>query len=116
MVPATRQMTSKAVYAHILDNILLLSQEHPIRLSFQQQGYETAIDILSIFENELDALGYRSPTPVDGVDNPRIPLLMAHRQILRHFLRWQASFERQKGSPMKPSELIALNNEDFVQY
>jgi hypothetical protein len=116
MVPATRQMTSKAVYADILDNILLLSQEHPIRLSFQQQGYKTAIDILSIFENKLDALGYRSPTPVDGVDNPRIPLLMAHRQILRHFLRWQASFERQKGSPMKPSELIALNNEDFVQY
>ncbi|EEC43775.1 predicted protein [Phaeodactylum tricornutum CCAP 1055/1] len=116
MVPATRQMTSEAVYAHILDNILLLSQEHPIRLSFQQQGYETAIDILSIFENELDALGYKSPTPIDGVDNPRIPLLMAHRQILRHFLRWQASLERQKGSPMKPSELIALNNEDFVQY
>jgi hypothetical protein len=71
-------MTSEAVYAHILDNILLLSQEHPIRLSFQQQGYETAIDILSIFENELDALGYRSPTPIDGVDKPRIPLLMAH--------------------------------------
>jgi hypothetical protein len=116
MVPATRQMTTEAVFAHILDNIPLLSREHPICLSFQQQGYESAIDILSIFENELETLGYISPTAVDGVENVRIPLLMAHRQIVRHFLRWQESLERQKGSPLKSSELIALNNEDFVQY
>ncbi|ACI65281.1 predicted protein [Phaeodactylum tricornutum CCAP 1055/1] len=69
MVPATRQMTTEAVFAHILDNIPLLSREHPICLSFQQQGYESAIDILSIFENELETLGYISPTAVNGVEN-----------------------------------------------
>jgi hypothetical protein len=109
-------MTTKAVFAHILENILLLSREHPICLSFQHQGYKSAIDILSIFENELETLGYISPSAVNGVENICIPLLMAHRQIIRHFLRWQASLECQKGSPLKPSELIALNNEDFVLY
>ncbi|EEC42961.1 predicted protein [Phaeodactylum tricornutum CCAP 1055/1] len=117
MVPATRQMTSAAVYAHLLDNVLLLPQGHPIRLSFEQQGYESADDLLCIFENELESLGYTPSVLPDGLENPpTIPLLMAHRQIIRHFLRWQASLERQKGTPLKNSELVALNNEDFVLY
>jgi hypothetical protein len=41
---------------------------------------------------------------------------MAHRQILRHFLHWQASLERQKGSPLENSELVALTSGDFILY
>jgi hypothetical protein len=41
---------------------------------------------------------------------------MAHRQILRHFLRWQASLEWQKGSPLENSELVALTSEDIILY
>jgi hypothetical protein len=117
MVPATRQMTSAAVYAHFLDNVLLLPQGHPIRLVFDQQGYELADDLLCIFENELDSLEYTPPAIPDGLENPsRIPLIMAHRQIIRHFLHWQASLKDQKGAPLKNSELVALNNKDFVLY
>jgi hypothetical protein len=117
MVPATQQMTGAAVYAHLLDNILLLPQGHPIRLSFEQQGYDSADDLMCIFENELESLEYIPPALPDDFENPSsIPLLMAHRQVIRHFLRWQASLKRQKGTPLKNSELAALNNEDFVMY
>jgi hypothetical protein len=110
-------MTGGAVYAHLLDNVLLLPQGHPIRLSFAQQGYESADDLLCIFENELETLEYTPLAPADGPETTTpVALLMAHRQIIRHFLRWQASLERQKGTPLKNSELAALNNEDFVLY
>jgi hypothetical protein len=117
MVPATRQMTSGAAYSHFLDNVFSLPQGHPIRLSFEQQGYNSVDDLLSIFENELDALGYVPPASPDTNEDPQwTPLLMAHRQILRHFLRWQASLERQKGSPLENSELVALTSGDFILY
>ncbi|EEC44015.1 predicted protein [Phaeodactylum tricornutum CCAP 1055/1] len=117
MVPATRQMTSGAAYSHFLDNVFSLPQGHPIRLSFEQQGYNSVDDLLSIFENKLDALGYVPPASPDTHEDPQwTPLLMAHRQILRHFLRWQASLERQKGSPLENSELVALTSGDFILY
>ncbi|ACI65686.1 predicted protein [Phaeodactylum tricornutum CCAP 1055/1] len=108
MAPATWQMTGGAVYAHLLDNVLLLPQGHPIRLSFAQQGYESADDLLCIFENELETLEYIPLAPADGPETTA--------PIICHFLRWQASLERQKGTPLKNSELAALNNEDFVLY
>ncbi|EEC51029.1 predicted protein [Phaeodactylum tricornutum CCAP 1055/1] len=108
MAPATRQMTGGAVYAHLLDNVLLLPQGHPICLSFAQQGYESADDLLCIFENELETLEFIPLAPADGPETTA--------PIIRHFLRWQASLERQKGTPLKNSELAALNNKDFVLY
>jgi hypothetical protein len=78
MVPATRQMSSGAAYSHFLNNVFSLPQGHPIRLSFEQQGYNSVDDLLSIFLNELDALGYVPSASPDTNDPQWTPLLMAH--------------------------------------
>ncbi|EEC42547.1 predicted protein [Phaeodactylum tricornutum CCAP 1055/1] len=84
MVPATRQMSSGAAYSHFLDNVFSLPQGHPIRLSFEQQGYNSVDDLLSIFLNELDALGY-VPSAIDEIkqgvkrDKTHYPILKDDR-------------------------------------
>lgn len=76
-------LTSEDVCAHFLDNVFLLSQEHPIRLFLMQQGFESMEDLFGIFEDDLSTFGYFCPATLRFNKNPQwSPLSPAHHQIL----------------------------------
>jgi hypothetical protein len=108
---------SKTVLMHILDNVFVLSQDHPIRLCFLQQSIESMEDFFSFLEDGIDALTF-SPTPADegNLLPRRMPMKLGHCWLLQAFFDWQVLLEWEKGSFLENSELAALTKADFTCY
>lgn len=116
MVTATRTTSDASALAHLLDTVLALSATSPIRLCLIQNGYDELDALLCIYESELESLEY-TPLPLEdeGV-LPPARLLMAHRQLLRYFLRWTRQLIRENGGMLSNYELISLAKDDFSLY
>ncbi|EEC43943.1 predicted protein [Phaeodactylum tricornutum CCAP 1055/1] len=108
---------SKTVLMHILDNVFVLSEDHPIRLCFSQQSIESMEDFFSFLEDGIDALTF-SPTPADESNllPRRMPMKLGHCWLLQAFFDWQVLLEWEKGSFLENSELAALTKADFTCY
>jgi hypothetical protein len=108
MVTATRTTSDAAALAHLLDTGLALSATSPIRLSLQLNGYDNLQSVVGIFESELESLEYVPLALEEGVPPLPVKLLMAHRQLLRYFLRWMSHLRNTNGGPLSPYEIVSL--------